>query len=581
MDPHSDSAQHNLESQQSPAQDDSASPPPPLNADAPASPSPAPQQEPANRPPDAEDREAAPGVQRRPRREDTPRRLSPAELAATVNESGDVELAQELESMMQGIEEHKTEVREPTGIEPQRDDLIFGRVANVGSEDVLIDFDGKSLGTMPMHEAEKGVTYNVGDKLEVQVLGRDNRSGLLMVSRKKAKRAALLRDMKSGIVVEGEVTGMNRGGLEVNVEGLRAFIPASQVDLHFLKDISSLIGQKINAEVTRCDFEDDQENIVLSRRKVLMREEAERKEHAFETLEAGQLRKGVVRNIMDYGAFIDIGGVDGLLHITDMSWGRVNKPDDVVKVGDEVEVMVTKVNKDKKKVSLSLKQTKPDPWTNAADQYIEGSRVSGRVVRMEKFGAFVELEPGLDGLIPISEMSWTQRVHHPSELLKEGDVVDAAILSVDAEKRRMSLSLKAMRDDPWAIAAVNYSEGSMIRGKVVRTTDFGAFVQLEEGIDGLIHISELSEERIRSVTDKVQPGQEVEVRVLKVDPEAKRISLSMKPQYSGPSADDIAAMEADRAAKTPKKPAKPRRGGISYGWDEGMTLGGLDPSKFG
>lgn len=469
----------------------------------------------------------------------------------------------------------------PQAQEIRIDDLLTGRIANIGTRDVLIDFDGKSFGAMPLDDFEKDEKFAVGDSLTVMVVGRDERGGLLSVSRRKARRELTLQNLKIGMVLEGRVTGMNKGGLEVDVDGLRAFIPASQAELHFTKDISDLLGKNIRAEVTRFEKGDDRENIVLSRRKVLMREEDERKENAYAAVEVGQTRHGVVRNVTEYGAFVDIGGVDGLLHVTDMSWGRVNKPADVVKIGDEIDVKVIKVNQGKKKISLSLKQTKPDPWSTAADRYSQGLKLSGRVVRLESFGAFVELEPGLDGLVPLSEMSWTKRIRHASEVLKEGDVVEVSILNLDVANRRMSLSLKALAEDPWATAAARYAEGERVRGKVVRTTDFGAFVELEEGIDGLIHISEIADERIRAVTDKVKPGQEVEVRVLNVDPQAKKIALSMRQPPTGPAPEELARMQAEREAEARKKAARPRRGGITVDWnDGGLSLGQLDPSKF-
>jgi small subunit ribosomal protein S1 len=519
---------------------------------------------------------AAPSVQRPP---------TPAELAASLSFSADGDLDRAVEEAMRGVTSADAagEAAEaPRSTDLHVDDMVTGRIANIGSRDVLIDFDGKSFGAMPLDDFEKEEKYAVGDSITVMVVGRDERAGLLTVSRKKARRETTLQNLKVGTILDGRVTGMNKGGLEVDVEGLRAFIPASQVELHFMKDISDLIGQSIRAEVTRFEKDGDRENIVLSRRKVLVREEEEKKESAYAALEVGQTRRGVVRNVTEYGAFVDIGGMDGLLHVTDMSWGRVNKPEDVVKIGDEIEVKVIKVNREKKKVSLSLKQTKPDPWSNAAERYSKGLKLSGRVVRLESFGAFVELEPGLDGLVPLSEMSWTKRIRHASDVLKEGDVVEVSVLDLDPAKRRMSLSLKALVEDPWATAAARYHEGEKIKGKVVRTTDFGAFVQLEDGVDGLIHISEISDERIRAVADKVKPGDEVEVRVLNVDAQAKKIALSMRQPPTGPTPEELAKMQAERTVEAKKKAGKPRRGGITVGWNDGdLSLGQLDPSKFG
>ncbi|MFH1416741.1 MAG: S1 RNA-binding domain-containing protein [Planctomycetota bacterium] len=557
---------------------------PPGPTDAPAEAASAlPEPAPSEAPKEA-DAPFTPRRRRRPEPAAATKPLTPAELAASLSGKDDKDLDLEVEAAMQGVSEAEmgaATVTPPSAEEPVPDSLMTGRVANVGSDDILIDFDGKSLGTMPLSEADSKETYAVGDSVEVYVVGKDKRSGLYSVSRRKAKRAAILRDLKVGLVVEGRVVAMNRGGLEVNVDGLHGFIPASQVDLHFMKDISDLIGETVRLEITRFEVDGDRENLVFSRRKVLMREEAEQKEAAIQSLEEGQTRQGIVRNVTDYGAFVDIGGIDGLLHVTDMSWGRIDNPGDLVKVGDKIEVKVIKVNKQKKKISLSLKQTTPNPWDTAGEKYTPNTKLHGRVVRLESFGAFVEIEPGLDGLLPISELSWTRRIRHPSEVVKPGDIVEVSVLTIDPEKKRISLSLKQLCDDPWTTAAERYVEGAKIKGKVARTTDFGAFVQLEEGIDGLVHISEIAEERIRQVTDKVKAGDEVEVRVLSVDPEAKKVSLSMKPETTAPSTEALARMEAERAAERKRKPSKPRRGGITYDWDGGLTLGGLDPSKFG
>lgn len=511
----------------------------------------------------------------------TPPKPSPADMVAAITADEDHSLDKALDEAMNGFKEDVdlSTKGASTAItaDPESDALLAGRIANIGSQDVLIDFGAKSLGVMPRSDLPEERTYNVGDSLDVLVTGRDEQGGLLTVSHKKARQERLLREMKIGTVLEGFVTGMNRGGLEVNIEGLTAFMPAGQVDAHFLKDISTLIGTKVRAEVTRFDREDS--NIVLSRRKVQMREQQEQKEKAFEVLKVGQVLKGKVRNLADYGAFVDIGGVDGLLHVSDMSWARVEHPQDVVKVGDDIEVKIIKINQEKRKISLSLKQTMPNPWDSVADKYAVNGKVSGRVVRLANFGAFVELEAGLDALLPISEMSWTRRLRHPKEMVKEGDIVEASILSCEPEKKRISLSLKALSDDPWAAVTLRYAPGSKIKGKVVRTTDFGAFVNLEEGIDGLIHISELDDQRTRAVTDKVKVGDEVEVRVLSVDAEAKKISLSMRGPPPEPTAAEIAAAKAEQQAiEKRRSKSQNRRGGITFGWDQGLSS--LDPSKF-
>ena len=509
-----------------------------------------------------------------------PIKPSPAEMVAAITADQDHSLDKALEEAMSGFQDDDLSADAaavPMTEDPAVDSLVTGRIANIGSQDVLVDFGTKSLGVMQRSDLPDDQAFNVGDSLEVLVTGQDPQGGLLTVSHKKARQERLLRDMKVGMLVEGVVTGMNRGGLEVDLNGLRAFMPSGQVDAHFVKDISTLIGTKVRAEVTRFDFSD--KNIVVSRRKVQLREAQEQKEKAFAELEVGQTVRGKVRNLADYGAFVDIGGVDGLLHVSDMSWGRVKHPQDVLKVDEEIEVKIIKINHEKKKVSLSLKQTTPNPWDGAAEKYPINAKVSGRVVRLANFGAFVELEPGLDALLPISEMSWTRRLRDPKELLKEGDVVEASVLSCDPDKQRISLSLKALKDDPWTVVAQNYAPGAKIKGKVVRTTDFGAFVNLEEGIDGLIHISELDDKRIRAVTDKVKVGDEVEVRVLGVDTEARKIALSLRAPPPEPTAEEIAEAKAkQQAIEKRRAKSKNRRGGITFGWDEGLSA--LDPSKF-
>ena len=540
-------------------------------------------QPPANMTPATPPSDAAPPAPA-PAGPPTPKRLSAAEIAASITLMDDASLERAVDEAMADLsptDVSQAAVELPRADEPATGTLVTGRIANIGSRDVLIDLGLKSFGAMALAEFASGEKYAVGDSIEVLIVGEDPRSGLLEVSRRKARQAAVLNNLKVGLVVDAQVTGMNKGGLEVNIDGLRGFIPASQVDLRFRKDISELIGQKIRAEVTKYESDDEMPNIVLSRRNCLVREEAEQKERFFAELEVGQVRRGKVRNVTEYGAFVDLGGADGLLHVRDMSWGHVVKAEDVVKLGDEIDVAIIRISRDTKKLSLSLKQTITNPWETAAQRYTPGTRLQGRVARMANFGAFIELEPGVDGLLPISEMSWTRRVRHPSEILKEGDIVEVSILTFDAENKRISLSLKSLSEDPWSLAAQNYAVGQVVKGKVVRTTDFGAFVQLQDGIDGLVHISEISEERIRTVTDKVKPGDEVEVRVLGVDPEAKKISLSMRTPPAEPSPEEIAAGRAARAAQAAtekKKTARPKRGGITFGWDQG--LGSLDPSQF-
>jgi small subunit ribosomal protein S1 len=515
-----------------------------------------------------------------------PGTTSAAQMLDNLRTQGDADIDRAVEQAVEGVNvEALSDAAAPAvaAESAATSEVLSGRIANVGSQDVLIDFGGKCLGAMPLAEFDKGETYQVGDEIQVMVVDPTPVNGLIAVSRRKARQSQLLATLKVGTIVEGVVTGMNKGGLEVDLHGLglRGFIPASQVDLRFMKDISNLIGQSVRAEVTK--FDDSAGDIVLSRRNCQMKEAAERKERVFGELEVGQVRKGRVRSLSEFGAFVDIGGVDALLHISDMSWGRVNKPEEVVKVGDEIEAKIIKIQKDKKKISLSLKEVQADPWLNIDQKYAVGTKLQGRVVRLQNFGAFVELEPGVDGLIPVSEISWTRRIHNPAEVLKEGDVVEVAVIGLDKDKKRISLSLKQTTTDPWTAAAEKYTVGLTLKAKIVRTADFGAFVALEDGIDGLIHISELSEQRVRAVTDKVKAGDEVEVRVLAVDPANHRVSLSMKPPPKMPTPEELAEMARRRAAEEKqreKKRAKQasRRGGLTIAWGEG--LGSLDPSKF-
>ena len=510
---------------------------------------------------------------------------SPADILDQMNTVGDQMIDSAVEESVMGLSDREIAGELSAAMPPTDRDaagsIRAGRIANIGSQDVLIDFGGTSLGVMPLAEFDKGEAYSVGDAIEVLIVDAEPVNGLIAVSRKKARQAAIMRTLQPGTIVEGVVTGMNKGGLEVDIQGIRGFIPASQVDVRFMKDISDLLSQTVRAEVTK--FDSDAGDLVLSRRNCLIRESSERKDKLLGELQVGQVCRGRVRSLSEFGAFVDIGGVDALLHISDMSWGRVTKPEEVVKVGDEIECKVIKVNREKKKISLSLKQTLPDPWSQVGEKYAVGTRLSGRVVRMQDFGAFVELEPGIDGLVPVSELSWTRRVRHPSEVVKEGDVIEVSIIGVDTDKKRISLSLKQVAPDPWSLVAEKYTPGTKIKAKIARTTDFGAFVALEDGIDGLIHISELSDQRVRAVTDKVKAGDEVEVRVLAVDQTNKKISLSLKPPPREPTPEEIAEMERQRAAREKELARKrekqaSRRGGLTIGWDQG--LGSLDPSKF-
>lgn len=462
--------------------------------------------------------------------------------------------AQDLERQMAAAQPHA-----PSADEKGR---IAGRVLSINGPDVFVDIGSKAEGVLPLDEFEPDEPPQVGQMLSLVPQGFDRESGLMRLSLREAKTQADLASLRVGDVVKGRVTGSNIGGLELRVHGLRGFMPMSQVDLVRHEDFASFMGHWLECEVTEIDRRG--KKVVLSRRRVLERErEEERRQLRFQLAE-GQVRKGVVRRLADFGAFVDLGGIDGLLHVSDMSYSRVNHPSEVLKEGAEIEVKILKVDLVKDRISLGMKQLATDPWSLVEGQYRAGDTVEGRVTKLMDFGAFVELAPGVEGLIPISELSWTQRVHHAKDVLNVGDMVRVAVLAVSAEKRKISLSLKALSSDPWNGVTERYAPEAVVSGAVTRLTEFGAFVQLEEGIEGLLHISQLSDQRVRSVKDVVDVGQVIKVRVLSVDPAQRRISLSLKGTGAEAPAESEAA--APEAAPAPKKKErkKPLRGGLSW-----------------
>lgn len=449
----------------------------------------------------------------------------------------------------------------PSTADLARKGLRRGKVSRVDIEDdvVFVDFGGKSQGIAPLSQFEQPPT--VGEELEFHVERYDEREALLILNRKGAASAHVnWETLEVGQTVEGTVTGMNKGGLEIDIKGMRAFMPAGQVDLYFLKDISTFLGQRLTAEVTQ--FDRRSHNLIVSRRNVLEREKEEAREKLLAELAEGQTRRGTVRNVTDFGAFVDLGGIDGLIHVSEMSYRRGIKPSDLIKVGDLVDVKILKLDKEAGKLSLSLKQAMPDPWTGAETKYAVGTALSGRVARVEPFGAFVEVEEGLEGLLPVSEMSW-QRIGRPGDVVKEGDIIKLVVISLDPAQRRMSLSLKQAGPDPWSSVGDRYAVDMVVAGKVTRVVDFGAFVELEPGLEGLVHISELADHRVRTAAEAVKAGQEVRVRVLEVDKANRRISLSIRR-----AAEPAIAVAAPPAETKPgKKKKKPElRGGLDWNW---------------
>jgi small subunit ribosomal protein S1 len=454
---------------------------------------------------------------------------------------------------------------------------VHGRIIGVRGEDVFVALGGKAEGVLPLSEFPEDAPPDAGQEMDFVNHGPDPASGMLRLSLREVLLDASWDSLRRGEVVEAKVTGVNKGGLSMDLNGMRAFMPAGQVDIDRIDDLSTLIGRKLECEVTEVNRSD--RNITLSRRRLLEKQRAEAREQLKYTLAEGQVLRGVVRRLADFGAFVDIGGIDGLLHISEMSYGRLGHPSEMLKVGETIDVSILKIDLVKDRISLGLKQLTADPWTLAPAKYSAGDVVSGRVVKLMPFGAFVEVEPGVEGLIPISEMTYTRRVGHPKEVLKENDQVQVKVLSMDAENHKMSLSLKQLGDDPWTTVVERYTPQETVTGRVCRLTDFGAFVELEEGVDGLVHISELSDQRVPNVSSVVKEGQIVQVRVLSVDAEQRRISLSMRSgqpvQQAGEQAQSGGDQEGgsgDRRDPRPpmqqpeprqeKKRKRPLRGGL-------------------
>ena len=398
-----------------------------------------------------------------------------------------------------------------------------GTIVAIHDEDVFVDVGGKSQGVIALSLFEE--KPKIGQTMDFVIESLLGDEGLLKLSREGAVAKATWDTLERGMVIEARVTGSNTGGLELKVAGQRAFMPASQIDLQHVEHINDYLNKKLTCEVIELDRR--AKRIVLSRRAVLDREQREAAKKLMAELEVGQMREGVVRSIQKYGAFVDIGGMDGLIHVSDMSYGHVDDPAQVVKVGDHVRVKVLKVDLENDRISLGLKQAAPDPWEMVEQKYPPRTQISGRVTRLANFGAFVELEQGIEGLIPMSEMSWG-RVGNAAQVLQAGQVITVMVLDVDGQRRRVSLSIKAMQDDPWTGVDSKYAPDMEVTGIVTRTAAFGAFVQLEDGVEGMIHISELSDRRVNTVEDVVREGQEIKAKVLAVDPDQHRISLSMR-----------------------------------------------------
>lgn len=410
-------------------------------------------------------------------------------------------------------------------------EIIRGKVLRIEKDLVLVDIGYKSEGTIPIWEfPRRGRDLQVGDEVEVFLETTEDTEGQVVLSKEKANRIKIWdeisRAYENNEPVEGEVIARIKGGLTVDI-GLKAFLPGSQVDLRPVRNLDKMLGQKLRMKIIKLNRK--RGNIVLSRRVLLEEERMEAKKETLAQLQEGQVLEGVIKNITEYGAFVDLGGIDGLLHITDMAWGRVNHPADLFAIGDKIKVMVLKYDRETERVSLGYKQITPDPWNNVEEKFPVGSRVKGKVVSITDYGAFVELEQGIEGLVHISEMSWTRRVRHPSKVVAVGDVVEAQILNVNKEEKRISLGMKQVEPNPWTTIADKYPVGSEVEGKVRNLTDFGAFVSLEEGIDGLIHVSDMSwTQKVKHPSEILKKGQKITAVVLSIDQENERLSLGIK-----------------------------------------------------
>jgi small subunit ribosomal protein S1 len=409
-------------------------------------------------------------------------------------------------------------------------EVVRGVVVGISGDEILVDVGYKSEGPIDRKEFGPDAHIEVGDEVDVYLEKKEDQDGIIVLSKEKADFARTWEKIRSAFedeeVIKGKVVARIKGGLEVDI-GARGFLPASQVALRPVRDLESLVGRELEMRILKINRR--RRNIVLSRKVVLQERREKLKEALVSELEEGQIREGEVKNITDFGAFIDLGGIDGLLHITDMSWGRISHPGEILQIGDKVKVLVLNFDHERERVSLGLKQLTPHPWKDAAQKYSEGTIIRGKVVNMTDYGAFVEIEDGIEGLIHISEMSWTQRIRHPSQMLTIGELVNAKVLNLDTEKQRISLGLKQTEEDPWETIAEHFPRGTRLVGRVRNITDFGAFVEVDEGIDGLVHISDMSwVRRVRHPSEIVGKGDEIEVVVLNVDTENRRISLGMK-----------------------------------------------------
>lgn len=477
-----------------------------------------------------------------------PKTLEPASaqaeaptLAASANNDWDMPFApgqvvkpEELEEIMStagaGDQEFK-EMLEKSFEKFKEDDIVTGKILDIGSSYVIVDIGFKSEGILPIDEFIDIDKFKVGDTVELFLESPEDQEGNVQVSRRKVYFLRtwdrLMKIHDNDEIIQGRIVRRIKGGFVVDLDGVDAFLPGSQVDVKPIRDFDAFVGEVLDLKIVKVNAA--RKNIVVSRRAIIEKELESKRREILETLDKGQVRRGVVKNITDFGVFIDLGGVDGLLHITDLSWGRVSHPSELVELDQEIDVMILDFDENKSRISLGLKQLKPHPWENIAERYPIGSKVKGKVVSLTDYGAFVELEHGIEGLIHVSEMSWSHHIKNPAQMLKVGDGVEAVLLSIEPEERKISLGLKQLTPDPWEEIETKYPVGSKHKGIVRNLTPFGAFVELEEGVDGLVHISDLSWTRkVRHPSEVIRKGEEIEVVVLDINKEERRIALGHK-----------------------------------------------------
>ncbi len=422
------------------------------------------------------------------------------------------------------------EIYEQTMKEFREGQIVKGKILQIKSKEVVIDIGYKSEGAISLEEFSNPDTLKVADEVEVFLVALEDEDGRVVISKERADRLQgwekIVNNQKNGDVIQGKVTGKVKGGFVVDI-GVDAFLPASLASLRGFINLNQLLGQTLDFMIVKINKA--RKNVVLSRRDILMKEKEGQKNKFFDELQVGQVSQGVVKNITDFGAFVSLGSVDGLLHITDMSWGRISHPSEMLAVGDKIEIVILDFNKEQNKVSLGLKQRTKNPWEEVGEKYPVGSKVKGKVTNIVPYGAFVELEKGVEGLVHISEVSWTKRISHANEVLAIGDVVEAVVLSINKDDQKISLGIKQTEVNPWLEIQTKYPPGTKVKAKVRSFVDYGAFLELEEGIDGLLHISDMSwTKRINHPSEVLKKAQKAEVVVLNVDVDSKKISLGLK-----------------------------------------------------